>query len=69
MSDNASRHHRPHVEFGFPIVPIIFPFVWLFFSLTPPVGPAIGIPLVFPFLWIRDKKLSSTMMNASENED
>lgn len=42
------------VEFGFPIAPIIFPFRWLFFSLTPPVGPRVGIPLIFPFLWLRE---------------
>lgn len=46
------------VEVGFPIAPIIFPFSWLFFSLTPPTGLRIGTPIIFPFLWLRDTKVS-----------
>lgn len=54
MTTKCSLLPEGRVELGFPIVPIIFPFRWLFFSLTPPFGPKIGTPIIFPFLWLRD---------------
>lgn len=42
----------PLVVTGFPIAPIIFPFLWLFddTSLIIP-RVRVGTPVVFPFLW------------------
>lgn len=38
---------------GFPLFPIIFPFLWLFVDTSNINRPRVrvGIPIIFPFLW------------------
>lgn len=38
---------------GFPIAPIIFPFLWLFVDTSKAsTRVRIGTPVIFPFLWL-----------------
>lgn len=48
----ATLNHTDDVVPGFPLAPIIFPFLWLFVDTsrrTPRLR--VGIPVIFPFLW------------------
>jgi len=36
---------------GFPLAPIIFPFLWFFVETFPIPRVRIGTPVVFPFIW------------------
>lgn len=44
---------KPRVVTGFPLFPIIFPFLWLFVDTSNINNPRVrvGTPIIFPFLW------------------
>lgn len=46
----ASKPAR--VVTGFPIAPIIFPFLWLIVETSVPIPRIrVAVPVIFPFLW------------------
>lgn len=42
---------QPSIVTGFPIAPIVFPVLWLFFETSFIPRVRVGIPVAFPFLW------------------